>query len=432
LKGKIKTMTNEEKHHKVFYGWYILAIGMVGAFMAAGTSQLFMSIMLKPLTQEFGWSRTAATGAITTGTIISGILSLPIGKLADKYGPRALTSLGALITAIAYIAFSKLVALWQFYLIFIISRAISTNTLTNIVPRTAVVNWFFRFRGRALGLLAMCPALGASVLTIIAQLIMKNHGWRVVFAIFAIGMIVFQAIPSALILRKRPEDFGLLPDGERKVAVSIISSTQVGAEEELNWTLRDAIRTSAIWLLSAATVVALAINSGIGFHMAAYFTDVGIDSTIAVGAISVYALTGAISNLIWGFMTERLPERLMAAAVMIISAGAILFLHFVTTAVDAYAFAVIFGLSSRGEGVLVNIILAQYYGRSSFGTINGFVFPFSMIGLGFGPLISAFSFDLTGSYNTGFNIFIVASLIAATLLWIAKKPARAPLSNKLS
>jgi sugar phosphate permease len=115
------------------------------------------------------------------------------------------------MTAIAYIAFSKLIALWQFYLIFILSRAISTNTLSNIVPRTAVVNWFFRFRGRALGLLAMSPALGASVLTIIAQFIMKNHGWRVVFAIFAIGMIVFQAIPAALILRKQPEDLGLLP-----------------------------------------------------------------------------------------------------------------------------------------------------------------------------------------------------------------------------
>jgi len=418
-------MANEEKQYKIFYGWYILAVGMAGAFMAAATSQLFMSIMLKPLTQEFGWSRTAATGAITAGTIISGILSLPIGRLADKYGPRALASFGALITAIAYAAFSKFIALWQFYLIFIIARAISTNTLSNIVPRTAAVNWFLRFRGRALGMLAMSPALGASVLTIVAQLIMENHGWRSVFVIFALGMMVFQAIPAALILRKRPEDLGLLPDGERKAAVSIISSTYSGAEKELNWTLRDAIRTPAIWLLSAAIVVALAVNSGIGFHMAAYFTDVGIDATIAVGAISVYALTGAISNLIWGFLTEKLPERLMAVTGMIISAAAIFFLHFVRTTVGVYVFAAIFGLSSRGGGVLVNIILAQYYGRSSFGTINGFVFPFSMIGLGFGPLISSFFFDQTGSYHTGFNIFMVASLIAATLLWMAKKPARA-------
>jgi MFS family permease len=97
-------MANEEKHPKIFYGWYILAVGMAGAFMAAATSQFFRSIMLKPLTQEFGWSPTAAAGVITAGTIISGILSLPIGRLTDKYGPRALASSGALITAIAYAA----------------------------------------------------------------------------------------------------------------------------------------------------------------------------------------------------------------------------------------------------------------------------------------------------------------------------------------
>jgi MFS family permease len=100
-------MGNKENRHKVFYGWYILAIGMAGAFIGAGTSQLFMSIMLIPLTQEFEWSRTALTGAITAGTIISGILSLPVGKLADRYGPRFLTSLGALITAVSYAAFTK-------------------------------------------------------------------------------------------------------------------------------------------------------------------------------------------------------------------------------------------------------------------------------------------------------------------------------------
>ena len=106
-------MKDPEKRAKIFYGWYILSIGMMGAFMAAGTSQLFMSIMLKPLTAEFGWSRTAATGAITTGTIMAGLLSLVFGRLADRYGPRLLTSMGALVTAVMYIAISKFVNLWQ-------------------------------------------------------------------------------------------------------------------------------------------------------------------------------------------------------------------------------------------------------------------------------------------------------------------------------
>jgi sugar phosphate permease len=398
-------MGNKENRHKVFYGWYILAIGMAGAFIGAGTSQLFMSIMLIPLTQEFEWSRTALTGAITAGTIISGILSLPVGKLADRYGPRFLTSLGALITAVSYAAFTKFADLTQFYLIYIIARAIATNTISQVVPRTAVVNWFYRFRGRALGMLAMSPALGASILAIIAEFIMQRYGWRDVFAIFAVATVLFQAIPAALILRKRPEDLGLLPDGKRKAPVSISASQHPGVKEEINWTLQDAIRTRTLWLLSVAVVFALAVAAGIGFQMAAYFTDMGIDPTAAIGAISVYALTGAVSNLIWGFLTERLSERLMAATVMVLTAIAILYLHSVRTITGAYTFAVFFGLTSRGGGVLLSIILAEYYGRSSFGAIHGFVYPFSMIGLGFGPLISSFFFDLTGSYTVVLNNF---------------------------
>ena len=145
---------------RIFYGWYILVIGMLGAVMAAGTSQLFMSIMLKPLTAEFGWSRTAATGAITTGTILSGLLSYPLGKLADRYGPRILTTLGALVMACVYIATGLFVSLWQFYVVFVIGRVVSVNTLSTTVPRTAAVNWFRRYRGRVLGLLTagLAPA----------------------------------------------------------------------------------------------------------------------------------------------------------------------------------------------------------------------------------------------------------------------------------
>jgi MFS family permease len=93
-----------------------------------------------------------------------------------------------------------------------------------------------------------------------------------------------------------------------------------------------------------------------------------------------------------------------------------------TTATGAFLFAVLFGLTSRGEATLVNIILAHYYGRSSYGAISGFVYPFNMVGLGFGPLICSLGFDLTGSYQMLFSVFVAASLISALLLWLAKKP----------
>ena len=396
---------------------------MIGAVTATGFSQLFMSVMLKPLTAEYGWSRTAATGAITVGTILAGMLSLPFGKLADRYGPRVLTSLGALITAILYYCITKFVDLWEFYAIFIIGRVISSNAISNIVPRTAAVNWFHRFRGRVLGLLSMASALGSSVLVFIAQLIMEHNGWRTVFILFAIGTIFLQALPAVLILRRCPEDYGLRPDGDQDAHEGSSSSDKKNSQEEFNWTLSEVIQTPALWLLIVASITAHIVNAGVGFHLVAYYTDVGIATEVAVGALSIYAFTGAIANVVWGFLSERISERLLASAVMFLTAATILYLQTVITPPGAFIFAVFFGLTSRGEGTLVNIILAQYYGRNSYGTISGFVNPFNMIGLGTGPLISSVMFDHTGSYQEVFSIFIATSLVSAILLWLAKKPA---------
>ncbi len=415
-------MKQEKKQTKIFYGWYILAIGMAGSIVGAGTSNLFMSIMLKPLTEEFGWSRTAVTGAITTGTILAGLVSLPFGKLVDRYGTRLLTSLGAFVAAGMYLLMTKFVELWQFYTVYVMARIISMGAVTNIAPRTAAVNWFRRYRGRALGLLSMATPLGASILAMIAQFIMQDHGWRTVFLVFALAMLFLQALPAALILRRRPEDLGLVPDGGPSVDVTPASSLKRAVEEEYNWTLSEAIRTPTMWLLIAAIIVGLIVNTGIGFHLVAYYTDIGIAPSIAVGALSLYAFTGALGNIIWGFLSERLSERFLASAVMVLTAVTVLYLQSVRTITGAFIFAVLFGLTSRGEGTLVSIILAQYYGRRSYGAISGFVFPFNNIGLGFGPLLSSVSFDLTGSYQTLFSVFIGASMVAALLFWLSKKP----------
>jgi len=415
-------MKQINKGRKIFYGWYVLSVGMVGAFLASGTSQLFMSIMLKPITEEFGWSRTAATGAITTGTVMAGLLSFPFGKLADRYGPRFLTSIGAIFMAGIYVAVAKFEHLWQFYVIYVIGRIVSTNAVAGIVPKTAVVNWFRYFRGRALGFLSMASPLGSSMLVFIAQLIMAHHGWRSVFLLFAVAMVLLQALPATLILRKQPEDLGLLPDGRLTLHAMSTVSVQSQTAEEYKWTLSEAIRTPSLWLLILANIVVPAVGAGVSFHLVSYYTDVGIRATIAVGAISIFALTGAFANVVWGFLSERFPERLLASAVMALTAVTILYLQSVRTSAGAFIFSVIYGLTLRGEGTLFNIILAQYYGRGSYGAISGFVLPFHMLGLGFGPMISSLSFDFTGSYQAVFSVYIAISITTALLLLCAKKP----------
>jgi len=383
-----------------------------------------MSIMLKPLTAEFGWSRTAATGAITTGTLTAGLVSILFGRLADRYGPRVLTSLGAVVTAGVYLALTCFTELWHFYVVYVVGRVVASNTLAKVVPNTAVVNWFRRMRGRALGLLAMSSPLGASLLAIVGQAIIAQHGWRSVFSTYAAAVMVLVAAPAVLFLRRRPEDLGLLPDGASTSEHAAPPGTDRSQEPEYCWSLQEAIRTPTLWLITAAVVMALAVNAGVGFHQVAYYTDVGIAASAAVVALSVYAASGAFANVVWGFLSERLSERLMAALALLLTAAVIVYLQTVRTQAGALVFAILFGFTSRGGDTLVNIILAQYYGRDSYGTIAGFLYPFHMLGLGLGPLTASISFDLTGSYHAVFNTFALAALLSSALFWLAKKPVR--------
>jgi OFA family oxalate/formate antiporter-like MFS transporter len=409
----------------MFYGWYILAISMLGAFLSAGASQLFMSIMLKPITEELGWSRTVTTGAITVGSILGGLLSPLIGPLADRYGPRPLATLGALGLVGLYFALASLAELWQFYAVYVLGRALTAATLAGVVPMTAATNWFRRKRGRALGLVAMCTPLGGAVLALIGQAILEGYGWRLVFLVFGVATLVLLVPPAALVLRRRPEDLGLQPDGVRGAApLTTHASPDAGdGDEEGGWTLAEALRTRTLWLLIAAGSLLVTANTAVGFHQVAYYTDVGIAATAAVVALSVYAFAGALANGLWGWLTERFPERPIAVVATLLSALAIFYLLSVQTAAGALGFAVLFGLTSRGESTLVNIILAQYYGRQSFGAISGFVNPFLMVGLGIGPLLGAVVFDLAHSYHAVFLAFGGTSVLAAALLWLARRPA---------
>ncbi len=395
---------------------------MAAGFVGAGVSQQFMGIMLKPMTEEFGWSRTAVSGAMTAGTIVAGLTSPIFGRLTDRHGPRVIASLGALVVGAIYFSFAGLGSLWQFYLAFIIGRTVSSVTLTGVVPLTAAANWFRKKRGRAMGLIAMSTPLGSSLLALFAQLVIEDHGWRVVFIIFGVAMVGLIVVPLALIMRKRPEDMGLLPDGDASPGLESASNVNDPKEQEYSWTLGEAIKTPALWLLIFALGIGITANGAIGFHQVAYYTDIGIAATAAAVALTTYGISGAFANVIWGFLVERASERYLATIAMVFAAVALSYLVFVNSLWMALIFSVLFGLAARGESSLVLMIVAQYYGRNSYGTISGFVGPFQMLGLGLGPLLASISFDLSGSYKGVFAIFSAGYVLAAVLMWLAKKP----------
>jgi predicted MFS family arabinose efflux permease len=271
----------------------------------------------------------------------------------------------------------------------------------------------------------MSLPLGGAVLAFGGQVIIDWSGWRAAYLAYGLALLVLLVLPAALILRRRPEDLNLLPDGGPGPVPLDSKRARRQPTEEMSWSLAEAVRTPSLWLLIAALTVAIVAQSSVTFHQVAHYSDMGIDPLAAAATLSAYGVAGAFATGLWGFLTERFSERRLAIVVLLMAAVVTLYLLKVQTAGEAMTFAVLFGLTSRGEGTLFNIILAQYYGRDSYGMISGFTRPFWSAGNAVGPLLSALAFDVTGSYQVMFVFSALMSVLAAVLISLARKPQRA-------
>ena len=289
----------------VYYGWVVVGMMMLAGSMAAASSQPFMAVMLKPISDEFGWSRTEATTAISLGTIGTGFVSPFIGKLADRFGPRFLVPLGGALLTVAFFLIAGVSALWQFYAAYILARSIASPCLSGVGAQTTMVNWFTRKRGRVMGLMVMTFPLANAVQAPVAQWLLGSTDWRGVFVILGVATAALVIVPAAILLRRRPEDLGLFPDGATHPSEGGTRGgpSRAGATPgAFDFTLRQAVRTRVFWLLVAASFLSILGGGAVSFHQVAYYRDLGLTPTVAAASISTFTLAGAFSSGLWGFM----------------------------------------------------------------------------------------------------------------------------------
>lgn len=415
---------------------------MLACLLGAGLNNISMAVVFKPLTEDLGWSRTVTAGAVAAGSLGGGLLAPFFGRLADRLGPRLLLPSGAAAVGVLALALSGVNEAWQFYAVYIPARALAEPLLMGVVPLTAIAAWFYRMRPRAMGLVIMAVPLGSSAIAILYQVLIANFGWRAPFVALGIALCLLIVAPSALFLRRRPEDLGLAPDGappgawgqrpgareERPEAVGEPRAPAADPRPPIpdphEWAFRDAVRAPAFWLVVGSGVMASMATAGVAFNLVAYYTDLGIDPSLAAGAISIFALSGAVGSGLWALLAESISPRHLGIGLLLVGGAALLLLLRVDAAFTAYAFAGIYGLTARGQGSLTPILVANYFGRRAFGSIMGFADPFLRIGLGLGPFVGAAAFDLTGGYQGIFLLFIAAFTLSAVLIFLARAPAR--------
>ena len=268
--------------------------------------------------------------------------------------------------------------------------------------------------------------LSSTFLIPLAQFVILRWGWRLVYTLLGAATAVMVLIPAAVFLRKRPEDIGLLPDGAQPAAAPATESGPPRAagtqSTEINFTAKEAMATRTFWWLVGAQFVTLLVTGSVTFHLVSYFTDIGVSPGARAFAASLFAFASGFSNTMWGYLAERFSERLLGIASTLLGGASMVLIIMLRGDLAALLLTVFYGATARGQGAVLQLLIAQYYGRASFGAVSGTLLPIGYIGLGIGPLIGSVVYDLTGTYVAFLVTLVGLHVLSALFLLAAVRP----------
>lgn len=402
-----------------YYGWAILAASFFSTFAATSVAQVVLGGVQVFILEDTGWKETDFSFTIAIGTWLSGFISPLVGKVADKYGPRQIMPVALMIVAICYFIIGGIPAFVSFGIAYIIARTITQPILINVVPRTVTVNFFRKRRNVALSLVTMSrPVAGAFNIHLIS-FITQRYGWRNAYHVLGVFSLLL-TIPIFLIMRKTPEEIGMLPDG---LVQPENSEKEISDElQEYSWTFRNAIKTHAFWLLAVVTSLVTLSSSSVQFTLVPYYVETLGLSKIQAASIFSLGTVLALSNLFWALLADKYSPRKILVCNLIVASLLLLALMNITSAWQAWMFAIFWGVFSGAAGTLEQMVLAQYFGRASYGTITGAIGPMQITALGCGPAFGAIIHTITGSYSLLYVMITVTYLICAGCTVLAAQP----------
>jgi len=415
-----------EESSTIYYGWYIVLIAFVANFMSVGTSFYIFNAFMEPLSEAYGWSRTALNMALVLGMLAGFVGQFVAGTVVMRTGPRILMLIAPILSGGACILLGRTHVLWQFYALYVLLY-LGSMAYGGVVANTAVNNWFVRKKGTALGVASAGISFSGAVLPLIAMVLLLNS--TISNAFLWIGFCTMAVGPlSWLVVRDWPEDFGLQPDGFPLKGLSSSAALRDQAEQRIGnagrkepWTFRRLIGTGTFWKVGLSLGLALTSVGAVMSQLKPRFADIGFDDMTAMGMMALTACIGAVAKYIWGMLCDRFdPRHVFAVLVAMMALG--LGLALIHDSLVALAlFIVVFGFSMGGVMSLFPIIVADLYGRESFPAVFRYVSLIVIIEIS-GFVIAGQSFDRTGSYDLAYIIFIILALIAVYLIATIKRP----------
>jgi len=402
-----------------YYGWVVLGCLCCAGFARQGPAVATLSIFVEPLTREFGWSRTALSGAVSLGGLMAAMVSPMIGPLLDRRGSRLVLCTAVAMNGVLLLALSLTPSLVIFYLLFCIAR-MNWAVPFDLGIYGALNNWFVARRTAASSIATFAQLLGLIAMPLIAQFAISHDGWRAGWILLGIVTLVVGFVPTWLFLVRRPEDLGLEAD---RAPPSRQSEAAPAAEP--GFSRHQAMRTPAFWLLMLYTMMVYPVQAGVSLHQAPDLIERGIDPVTAALIVSSFSLMSAIATVACGFLPRRIPIRFPMALTGMLLAGGTWLLPNVNTAAEGYLAAGLFGFGIGGVLTLIPISWADYFGRAHYGAIRSIALSAQVLAQAVGPLLSGILHDLTGNYTASLQCFMALSVLSVIAALAARRP-RAP------
>ena len=417
---------------KFFYGYVILALCFANMIVMRGVNGAF-GVYYLALLDEFSWSRSDGATVASANFFVYAVASPLVGLAFDRFGPRLLMPLGALLVGVGLVISSFASSLWELYVSYGIITALGQGALSFVGHNALISFWFVRRRATAIGIASMGQGVGALVMVPLTQLLIDQVGWRWTYVVTGSLLLLVLVPANALFQRRAPQDVGQFPDGDDAPPAESPGRHSAKHAAQWDWTLGEAARSFPFWCITIGHLARGTALFLINTHVIAHFVAVGYEKLAASFYFGLIGFIRIGATIVWGSISDRLGRSEaygVATLVTALGVGCMIAMTVNAPLWLVYLAILLYGIGHSAGNPTYGAVIGDIFSGRKIGLIFGFLEISFGLGSAFGSWIGGYLFDATGSYAWSFGVclacFIVSGLaIHACVRWHAREMARA-------
>lgn len=417
---------------KIFFGWYVSGFAALSLIFGSGVRGAF-GVFFPSMLQDLGWSRTLLSSVISVSLLVNALLSPIVGNLVGRFGGRWLISAGSLLLGTGVILVGQSSEVWHLFIAYGLIVAVGINCMGMVVNQSMVVGWFIKKRAFAISITTAGMALGAAILIPLSNYLISRYGWRMSNVLIGLAVMVIILPLAQFFAKRRPEDMGLLPDGDDpetlKATLKAMESQMAAvAQSEPDISYAEGLRSLNFWLLMAGNLLMGIPGFIVSTHVFTFAVERGIPEFHAANVMSVGAILGLFSGFLFGYISDKMNSRKIPLMIMfaMVSIGYIILIYIHSTPLF-YIQAIVTGIGGGGYVVLPALIGDQF-GRMGMGKFFGIIILSGAFGAAVGPVLGGWIYDATQSYVWAWIICVLLQVVSALCILLMGK---SPLEKKL-